>query len=421
MIDFTRCLSRYTNKKTFTEPASLLLLRVSISIFISFIFLSYIVYLLVAIKNDEPVLRFTQEPLTKMEIPDIEICSDNSDVIITQCIFYMTGFQNNKYYDNCTTPEGINYIIPGDKSGTTGTFCNLFTTNKTVYFPQSSEYGVIAVEFLFKIVNLTASVKNSRTVPAISIQPYHPDFNSLWKQPPNTPKALTFEDQLRSQLNSFTGMQNYLTKVSLRQSKFRAINHKTFRSVFGLEPAYYDYLFFDIDAKYFPLEPNPTFSPTTNTGVFSIQPQFFEQEVKEQQRTKTLLSSLGLAGGAFGILFSLYTVLFGESRLKPWGIFHRTLIKRTQISNQLQSLPLVSPVQSSTLTLSSSERAMRLENRVQELEELLQDYFLDTSYLRKVGESAFGYKENKSVVMIDSVQKPSMKNEKYDETEKIEK
>ena len=59
---------------------------------------------------------------------------------------------------------------------------------------------------------------------------------------------------------------------------------------------------------------------------------------------------------------------------------------------------------------------MRLENRVQELEELLQDYFLDTSYLRKVGKNAFGYKEDERVVIIDNVQKPSkMKNDQYDE------
>ncbi|CAG8534056.1 4648_t:CDS:2 [Paraglomus brasilianum] len=415
MIDFTKCFSRYANKKTLSEPAPLLFLRVSIAIFISITFISYIVYLLIAIKNDAPVLRFTQETLTKMEIPDIEICSDNSDVIITKCIFYMTGFQNNQYYDNCTTPEGINYLIPGNKANTR-TFCYLFTTNKTIHFPQSSEHGVIAVEFLFKIANLTASVGQGWASPAISIQPFHPDFNPLWRPPPNTPKAVEFENELRGQKNSFSGIQNYVTKVSLRQSKFRAINHKTFRSVLGLDPIYFDYFFFDVDSKYFPVEPGPAFSPTTNTGVFSIQPQSFEQEVKEQQRSRTLLSSLGLTGGAFGVLFGLYTVLFGASRLKPWGIFHRTLIKRTQISNQLQSLPLVSPVQSSTLTLSSSERTMRLENRVQELEELLQDYFLDTSYLRKVGKNAFGYKEDERVVIIDNVQKPSkMKNDQYDE------
>jgi len=73
-------------------------------------------------------------------------------------------------------------------------------------------------------------------------------------------------------------------KALLRQSKFRAINDKTLRSVFGLEPAYFDYFFFDVEPKYFPVKPSPTFSPITNTGVFSIQPQFFEQEVKEQQR-----------------------------------------------------------------------------------------------------------------------------------------
>ncbi|CAG8627563.1 9513_t:CDS:2, partial [Paraglomus occultum] len=299
-------------------------------------------------------------------------------------------------YDNCTNPAGINYIIPGNNSSDNGQFCKLFTTNKAEYFaPPSESGGLRAVEFLYKIENLTASIQNQWAIPAIHVQTYHPDYNQDWKPPPNAPKALIFETDVRTERNSFVGMQNYLTKVMVRQSKSRTINHKTFLSILGLEPKYYDYLFIDVDARYFPLEPNSTFSPTNNTGVFSVErpDDSSTQEVKEQQRTKTLLSSLGIAGGAFGVLLSLYRVLFGESRLKPWGIFHRTFIKQTQFSNRLQSLPLVSPVQPPTLMLSSSERVMRLENRVQELEELLQECFFDTSYLKQVRSSSYGEDE----------------------------
>ncbi|CAG8532554.1 8697_t:CDS:2 [Paraglomus occultum] len=318
-----------------------------------------------------------------MEVPDIEICSDNTEVIITQCMFHTNEFQNNEHYDNCTTPEGINYIRPID-SGTTGTFCKLFTTNKTKYFTQSSEDGLFAIEFLFKIMNLTATAENHPTIPTIHIQTYHPDYSLQWKPPPDAPKALLFENDLRKETSAFIGLQNYFTKVILRQSKTRTINHKTFRSVLGLEPQYFDYFAFDVDAKYLLVQPSPTFSPANNTGIFSIEhpKDFSTQEVKEQQRTKTLLSSLGLAGGAFGVSLSLYKVLFGESRLKPC------------------------PVQPPTLMLSSSERVVRLENRVQELEELLQECFFDTSYLKQIGSSSFAYKEDEKAVIIDGVQNP---------------
>ena len=60
------------------------------------------------------------------------------------------------------------------------------------------------------------------------------------------------------------------------------------------------------------------------------------------------------------------------------------LVRRPAAIHDPHKIPLVSPVLSSHLTTTTNQRVSHLEERLQELEGLLQDYFIDPSYLRNV-------------------------------------
>ena len=60
------------------------------------------------------------------------------------------------------------------------------------------------------------------------------------------------------------------------------------------------------------------------------------------------------------------------------------LVRRPAAIHDPHKIPLVSPVLSSHLTTTTNQRVSHLEERLQELEGLLQDYFIDPSYLRNL-------------------------------------
>ncbi|POG75007.1 hypothetical protein GLOIN_2v1569724, partial [Rhizophagus irregularis DAOM 181602=DAOM 197198] len=98
-----------------------------------------------------------------------------------------------------------------------------------------------------------------------------------------------------------------------------------------------------------------------------------------------LISNLG---GFYGAIAELFYLFFGMQRLEPWGLAQKYLFSCTHCRKSLKrnfarkyvssaGIPLVEKV-------NKRPEGSSLEERVQILETLLRDYYLDDYYLKKV-------------------------------------
>ncbi|CAG8636615.1 7261_t:CDS:2 [Ambispora gerdemannii] len=132
---------------------------------------------------------------------------------------------------------------------------------------------------------------------------------------------------------------------------------------------------------------NPNVTNEDYSGHFSVRIGTFLQSIREQQRSVSYcFGALGVAGGAFfGVICGIYAVLFGEARLRPWGLLHKAA--KDSILHNLHALdptnvPFISPlIVDGPNQRPVEERTRRLEERIEELEGILTDYFIDGSFI----------------------------------------
>ncbi|CAG8613334.1 1229_t:CDS:2 [Ambispora leptoticha] len=377
-----------TGRTMFKETTSFHYIRVVIATLVLLTYSLYLSFLLYQIWTDIPVIQPAHEFLSTIDVPDIEICGWNSDIEIVRCDFTWQNWSATQY-ENCQTPDGFQYIYAGPRPDPT-VFCYLFTANYTTSFGMGVPDTLRTIDFYYKILNLTSAIKASVSVATIAMQLFSPDFNPLWnKSIPTTTMDKFIDADFKLQGNNFAGIQNYSTSVKYRKLTYRTIPDHDFRDILGLTPNYHNTSVFIASTTYFPLHGNNSnFTASTDTGHFGVSVGSFVHELKSEKRSHTVLGSLGVAGGGFGVICGIYILLFGEPKYKPWGLMHRMLNSEIpQIGGDPDNIPLVSPVYSKNISrLTHEERTARLEDRIYELESLLTDYFIDASPLRKISE-----------------------------------
>jgi hypothetical protein len=379
------------SRRTVPEPKWLLWLRIATSAFVVAVFLTYFGFIVATVVNDAPVIRMRYETMDRILVPDIEICSESSDVRLTYCnVTWLDEKKKYTLYDNCIDDFGRTFL-PLHNFSNPNEFCYLFTTNKTLIFfnklaGEVPGGAVQRIDFGYKVLDLKKAISQTLAIPALALQVFDPDYNPLWfPKTQNRKLARDVESDMRLQRNNFVAMQNYVTMARFRKVTYREISPGDFGSIFDFMPSYYDATVLETTTQIFPMHPNPNFTPKTNTGHFSIQLETFRHDIQEQHRTRTILSSLGLIGGAFGLICLIYTLLFGGRRIRPWGFVHSmSLRKRLRNANKQfpETIPLVSPLPTPKGGKEAIfERTTILEQRVLDLERLLRDHYLDARHL----------------------------------------
>ncbi|CAG8447339.1 10611_t:CDS:2 [Rhizophagus irregularis] len=98
-----------------------------------------------------------------------------------------------------------------------------------------------------------------------------------------------------------------------------------------------------------------------------------------------LISKLG---GFYGAIAGIFYLFFGMQRHKPWGLAQKYLFSCTQCRKSLKKYFAKKYVSSAGIPLvekvNKRPEGSSLEERVQILESLLQDYYLDDYYLKKI-------------------------------------
>ncbi|KAG9305822.1 hypothetical protein G9A89_001111 [Geosiphon pyriformis] len=339
--------------------------------------------------NDRPVLQFAREHVRLVKAPDIEMCGYGTDIEIVRCDFTWKNWSTVPF-DNCARPDGTTWLTAGPRINDHD-FCYLFSGSDKLFYGDNDQKGdyLQRLGFYFQFKNMTGSDILTNTIPVVAVQLLDPDFNPLWnKTKPNTQERKAVETDFRLQRNNFGGVFNQSTIVKMFVSKLQEIKPHDISSVLGLTPSYINTTIISRDAIYYPLHESEKFGPERNSsGFFQVEMGSFTIEVQTQKRVRTILGALGIAGGAFGIIFTIYYILYGDRKSRPWGLMHRMMRLNPRDSIQIHNVPLISPLyEASSQELTQEERIACVEDRIEGLEGLLSEYCFDTTQLKRLSE-----------------------------------
>ncbi|CAG8612361.1 11522_t:CDS:2 [Ambispora gerdemannii] len=367
-------------------------------------YITYVAYLFYQVATDNPTIELSAERMTKIEVPDIEICGYGSDLRITKCAFTFTDWTSINLV-NCSN-EGFLYVYPSSLNNPKNiNYCYLFTGNKTLWFTSknatSKDKKIFQIEFYFKILNFTGAEALSISVPTIAVQILDPDSNILWKKKTKSKMANGMAEEITLQENNFAGIANYSTSVRFRRNTYREILDSDFASRIGFKPNYENITILTSTAQYFPLHLNPNFTESTESGHFCVRPGSYLNRVQSEKRVRTLLGVLGLAGGAFSAVCTILILLFGDRKFRPLGIVHRVARSEVDEIVATNDLPLITSFAKNQF-LPDPERIVRCENRIQELEALLTNYFFDVTPLTYLRDKGLRRKSSENVESVES-------------------
>lgn len=422
------------------EKKSLVYVRGMTALLLTAVCFAYFVYLAIQVYEDQPLIKLLAVNLTdSYPSPDIEMCSANSPLRLWYCDIVKMDWSIERR-NNCT---GL--VKKGVYSPTM--FCQIYQSNGSISFGldsfQKQDSQVRRIDFYWEIDNLTASVSQTIAIPALSLQLYDPKFNPWYTGDTATwiPRQFQAYRDITMGVAKATTMQRYTTDIYFTPQIYKAIRPYDFGSLLGMIAQYVDIPTVDTNWLAWPMHFNSNFSNTAMTGQFSIQLASGTMKIQQEQRQHSILSLLALGGGAFGLVNILYVMLFGMNRLTPWGLVHRIpfffeakpiptyersdvieLVKTTtssirssgfhnidlekapltadyhrwatekvQDEHPLPEAPSIEPssVTADDKSFHASERPLDLEARVQELERILADYFLDTKHLDRMRRKSY--------------------------------
>ncbi|KAI8992322.1 hypothetical protein BDB01DRAFT_778023 [Pilobolus umbonatus] len=205
--------------------------------------------------------------------------------------------------------------------------CYVFETNGTYVMTSGNSTNpdsILRFDIYWSVESLENMTRAALSEPSVAIGLYHPLF-SVWKD--GTIGDSEKEEYIALGFYRSTSTVNHSSSLFFYQELYRAIKKWSIPALFGLE------------AEYIDIRTLPTTELTWRTnnssstgagrvprnayhGYFSVQLAKSSIEVREEVRQHTILASAALAGGCYGLLTTIYIVLFGMNRMTPWGLVH---------------------------------------------------------------------------------------------------
>ncbi|CAG8569118.1 8820_t:CDS:10 [Dentiscutata erythropus] len=128
---------------------------------------------------------------------------------------------------------------------------------------------------------------------------------------------------------------------------------------------------------------------TSTVALFlqmSIEQPTYTVQVETEKRNKTVISSIGLIGGAWGFAATIYALFFGTISIKPWGYVQKygfgiNRSVQTELKDSLECIPLVNRPKSTSLN------SYDLKRRLDSLQLFLTEYVVDVRYFEEIHKS----------------------------------
>ncbi|KAG1087894.1 hypothetical protein G6F42_020455 [Rhizopus arrhizus] len=166
------------------------------------------------------------------------------------------------------------------------------------------------LDFYWNIDDLRNLSYSTVSLPAVAVQLYDPHFNT-WKASTVGNTTIERETAINIQLGATraTTFLNHTSGIFYYPQKYRAIRPGDAASIIGLKPNYIDIMTLVNFQHDWPIRDNPPPPPPA-----------FDKSTEVRQHT--ILAAVALAGGCYGVLTTIYILLFGMTRLTPWGLVH---------------------------------------------------------------------------------------------------
>ncbi|CAG8436651.1 2447_t:CDS:2 [Scutellospora calospora] len=157
---------------------------------------------------------------------------------------------------------------------------------------------------------------------------------------------------------------------------------QNWKSIFGFQP--------DYDIKPYLTSRKYIERMHFNSLTFIIAKADYDiTTVETEQRTHTVLNSLGLLGGAWSLAIVVYKLLYGDDVVRPFGLVHKHghFHKQTKekLAKFLSTYPLVQHPESSIDI--NDNPVERLERKINDFELFLRDYVVEAQQLDKANRS----------------------------------
>ncbi|ORZ17826.1 hypothetical protein BCR42DRAFT_490518 [Absidia repens] len=381
------------------ESKSLAIGRGITAILMGCCFLAYVGFLIYQICTDHTLILQTSKtiPESGYPAPDIEMCMGNSDFIVTSCVLVDMDYKENPL-TNCTKYLTIHPLKDGQ-------YCKAFQVNdSSVHFAlkeptsASSSSGALVrrVDFYWAVQNLTAAQLQQRSLPNLSITTYSQQF-SAWRRTTNemndlpSPQADAW-NSLQHQKYVSSSEINHSTQIYFKPSRYRYLQ-KDALSVIGLNNTYLEVDSIETTQLSWGMNYlNPNYDVYGHyQGHFGITLSTQTYLSMKEQRQHSVLSALGLTGGPMVLPQQCISFFSAMAPPQPGGHqdyivniipnHHQTKETLTDGIDQVQS---ENGASSSSSTAPIAHHNSLLESRVEELEEILRDYFLNVEHLDRL-------------------------------------
>ncbi|CAG8482935.1 2932_t:CDS:2 [Gigaspora margarita] len=323
-----------------TEPVSIYWIRVFVIILLLAILTGYILLIGLDIYNDQPIINNSFIEENSFLVPAAILGLNNKTRL--SCFFVHADNGAREYDKDCL--QYINQPIGPDEDG----------YYQSVFYNNSFEN------------NLVFSTSSNK------LRSSHELFIGVYEMIPNSTIILNEY--------SFDGRNTYRIKIKRRLKEV-------------MMPSWKNYFGFPVHEKLYYITSTSETLPSLNvTGISTpaaaiiLEPESFITQVESDQRTKTVLSSLGLIGGAWGIITSFYAFLFGNDTISPWGIVQKYCLRsndsvQEKFKNNFNIVPLVSHLRADSNNKTSIQI---LQKRLEVLQLFLSEYAINLNHLEKI-------------------------------------
>ncbi|KAF0461847.1 hypothetical protein F8M41_000372 [Gigaspora margarita] len=350
-----------------TEPKSFYVLKIFVLILLLISLFGYTLLIILDIYKDNPIIQSSLVEENSIPVPVVSMASNIQQIGISCRFVNASGAHDCKQYISYNNSNSIGY------------FSSKFLAKDLIYSSIPNN-GIKSLEFKFYLNDTRYNLSDQLTLPNFIFKMYDPVDSNKFFEAFELPTYIMFPLTI-VRLNDYilATYSSYKIKIQRRRKEI-------------LLPRLENILGFSTKLESIPyitstLETSPLLNDTefpTLLAKITIEAQVFVVQIETDKRTKTVLNSLGLIGGAWGFATTIYTILFGATALKPWGFIqkHGFKIKNSvqkKLKHTLELIPLVHYPESSN-NLNNYE----LKKRLDALQQFLTEYVVDMQYLEEI-------------------------------------
>jgi len=306
------------DKRKGNEPKSSLRLRMGVSLVFTFALLAYVAFELYLIYNDGQdgfAVRTTIFTMKQYSMPDIVFCSDTNPQMTYTCdTIFADGTRVPGACSNLFSSTSTKY---GMNMNSSFHYCYSFQVNSQLIFDQwnDSNQGIKTLQF-------NISVPTGQTAPDhLVAQLFDPAGNYYTHNAIESAYEDSVEIQAARVQNKYVITNGTQMSALYTTSLHQQLSKSDSLSILGLgASSLVDQHFLSSSAD---KVIQPQYAQQGLYGVVTVEPATYNTVIMQDQRRFTILTALGLLGGAYGAFASLFFFLFGEKQINPIGVVTR--------------------------------------------------------------------------------------------------